>query len=411
MKQCYSFLFLTFCYLIAIGQDNLTQDNNGIIVRNTNDVIQWLDNYGTCDHNKLSSQDDDNNLFLTCKELSLNQLERNLLNLVELQLIEEYDDVLVSEVVPDAYFIIEDNRIGVCDHEGNVLVPPVDGFPATYTQADPTFRMGSTIPWFIQQDIAVMGAAKKKFWGRWKTGSFKAILRRENLHIDVPYGEYDDIGWSVNGVFMYYVTIYDQNGEKWGALDVDGNILVPCEYKSLLFDKKNNIYGSNDQIMNDIFEKTFEEMLKQRDKMERLKLRQEREKRREESMKQLCATIERIGQGFIALGSSIQAVQTIRNNGNGSFTAGGGTLQIQYSNWEKRAKMNYESLTNTGTNYKKNGNDVAGTNGQSLSPTNYVQQKALLREAQRQMASIRQQASSKGIHINQSKWETVTVSY
>lgn len=411
MKQIYSFLFLMFCYLVAMGQDDLTQDDNGIIVRNTNDVIQWLDNYGKCDHNKLSSQDDDNNAFLTAKELSLNTLDKDLLNLVELQLIEEYDDVLVSELVPSAYFIIENNRIGVCDHEGNVLVPPVDGYPYTSSKEELIFRVGSTIPWHEQKELVFTGASKKDFWGKWAAGSFKAVLRMADLHEDIPYGEYDNISWTVNGEFYYYVTIFAPDGEKWGALNQNGEIVVPCEFKSIQFDKKNRIYGSNDKEMNEIFEATLEKMEKQKDKMARLKARQERNERRQQSMQQLAATIENIGQGFIALGNAVQAVQTIRNNGNGSFSAGGGSLQIQYSNWEKRAQKNYESLTNTGTKYKKNGSDVAGTNGQSLSPTNYVQQKALLREAQRQMANIRHKASSKGIHINQSKWETVTVSY
>ncbi len=85
--------------------------------------------------------------------------------------------------------------------------------------------------------------------------------------------------------------------------------------------------------------------------------------------------------------------------------------KVMYTKWENRAKANYNSLTNLGTKIEENGKDVNGTTGQSMGTGNYIRQKQALREAQRQMMSIRQKANKMGINIPQSHWETVSVSY
>lgn len=99
------------------------------------------------------------------------------------------------------------------------------------------------------------------------------------------------------------------------------------------------------------------------------------------------------------------------SSSSSSSSGSGSSLKMQYEQWERRAKSNYESLTNTGTRTKRNGTDVSGTNGQSLNTGNYTRQKQLLREAQKEMRSIRQKAREQGITIPQSTYETVTVSY
>ena len=87
------------------------------------------------------------------------------------------------------------------------------------------------------------------------------------------------------------------------------------------------------------------------------------------------------------------------------------SLQSQYMQWERRAIANYNSLTNLGTRVKKNGEDVGGTNGQSISGGNYVMQKKALREAQNEMKKIRTKAIRQGINIQQSRYETIEVTY
>ena len=85
--------------------------------------------------------------------------------------------------------------------------------------------------------------------------------------------------------------------------------------------------------------------------------------------------------------------------------------QEQYNNWERRAQGAYESLTLLGSRTKRNGSEVSGSTGQSMSGSNYTRQKKCLRDAQTQMRSIRQKARRDGVNITQSHWETVTVSY
>lgn len=85
--------------------------------------------------------------------------------------------------------------------------------------------------------------------------------------------------------------------------------------------------------------------------------------------------------------------------------------QNQYDNWERRAQSAYNSLTNLGSRYKENGREKSGSTHQSMSSSNYVQQKKSLRTAQSEMKSIRQKARRDGVTINQSHWETVSVSY
>lgn len=98
-------------------------------------------------------------------------------------------------------------------------------------------------------------------------------------------------------------------------------------------------------------------------------------------------------------------------NSDGSISANGGNYVTMYANWERRAKANYESLTNLGYSVTKDGKNVSGNSGQGSSPSNFVRQKQLLREAQKEMACIRQKAAKAGITINQSEYETISVSY
>lgn len=83
----------------------------------------------------------------------------------------------------------------------------------------------------------------------------------------------------------------------------------------------------------------------------------------------------------------------------------------QYSNWERRAKSAYESLTNLGSRTKVNGKESKGSTGQSMSSSNYTRQKKVLRDAQSEMRKIRQDARKAGVTINESHWESVSVSY
>lgn len=91
-------------------------------------------------------------------------------------------------------------------------------------------------------------------------------------------------------------------------------------------------------------------------------------------------------------------------------SVGGGNYQAQYDNWARIAEKHYNSLTNLG--YSSSGSGGRrGNSGQGASGGNYVRQKKALREAQREMRKIRQQARRAGVNIIESEYENASVSY
>ena len=97
---------------------------------------------------------------------------------------------------------------------------------------------------------------------------------------------------------------------------------------------------------------------------------------------------------------------------SGSSSGGSGfDYQAAYDRWERVAKGHYESLTLLGGSHTDKSGNHSGSAGQGMSGSNYVSMKKNLRDAQREMKHLRMEASSKGIKIQQSKWETATVSY
>ena len=82
-----------------------------------------------------------------------------------------------------------------------------------------------------------------------------------------------------------------------------------------------------------------------------------------------------------------------------------------YKRWERNAESCYNSLTSTGTRYKDKDNNRKGSANGTWGGANYTMMKSNLREAQREMRKVREEARRKGISISQSKWETATVSY
>ena len=112
-------------------------------------------------------------------------------------------------------------------------------------------------------------------------------------------------------------------------------------------------------------------------------------------------------------GSSAAAFQPTATSGStvGSSGSNAANLETMYRKWENNARSAYNSLTNLGTKTKKNGKDAGGSTGQSMSSSNYTSMKSSLREAQREMASIRRKAASQGVTIIKSEYEDIQVSY
>ena len=85
--------------------------------------------------------------------------------------------------------------------------------------------------------------------------------------------------------------------------------------------------------------------------------------------------------------------------------------KTQYSNWERRAEQNYNSITNLGMRAKNKQGDRSGSAMESMSGGNYTLMKKAFRDAQREMRNIRSKAARNGVSIPHSKWETATISY
>lgn len=111
------------------------------------------------------------------------------------------------------------------------------------------------------------------------------------------------------------------------------------------------------------------------------------------------------GDLYTATGTGLYGENDKKGGGNAAF------YNSNYQRWERRAESVYNSLTLLGTKVKdKNGNRSGSTNA-SWNSANYTSLKRNLREAQREMQKTRTEARRNGVTIQQSKWETATVSY
>lgn len=77
-----------------------------------------------------------------------------------------------------------------------------------------------------------------------------------------------------------------------------------------------------------------------------------------------------------------------------------------YSEMERQAERDYNSLTNLGAQYQHNGH-MEGTTGRD--DVYVAQQKSLFRQKQHEMRNLRHEAATKGIQISPSHWENAVV--
>ena len=132
----------------------------------------------------------------------------------------------------------------------------------------------------------------------------------------------------------------------------------------------------------------------------------------------LNAVADALNSVATALGGDASAnYSTMQSSGFANWgdlsagSAGGGEYEAQYRNWERRAKANYESLTNLGYRTTKDGKAKSGGAAGKVSGGNYVAQKRMLCEAQNEMSKIRQKAAKAGVTIRPSEYESVTVNF
>lgn len=109
-------------------------------------------------------------------------------------------------------------------------------------------------------------------------------------------------------------------------------------------------------------------------------------------------------------GNSSTSETMMSSSSSTNYSSSSTNYEAQYRQWEKRAESHYNSLTNIGLSVESK-KAAAGSTMGSMNGGNYVSMKKSLREAQKQMKSIRTRAAKDGVIIPQSKWETATVSY
>ena len=174
-------------------------------------------------------------------------------NLIEINLLEQYEDVRVNKINRQYYIFDSIGNIGLANADGEVLVPPIEGKVDFY---DMLILLGEETDEFdivtINQysgkkelneirDRAEMNKLKKTGYS---LGLCKAVVKCETVtnkvNIAIPYNKYDYISVvpkSVSNVWGFYVCIIDDsNNILWGYCDKDGNEIIPCEYRSIYYD-------------------------------------------------------------------------------------------------------------------------------------------------------------------------------
>lgn len=117
--------------------------------------------------------------------------------------------------------------------------------------------------------------------------------------------------------------------------------------------------------------------------------------------------VDRGSQSNYGSNNSYSSNSSSQNNSRRGSTF---DYESQYRRYERLAESHYNSLTALGNQYRNNNGDISGTTGnRSNIGGNITTLKTNLRQAQKDMARIRNEAAREGVHISQSRWETVSV--
>lgn len=344
--------------------------------------------------------------------VSLKDLSSSVLNETENELINTYSDVAFcfnGNKVHCCYWVKDDyGRIGLVKFDGSVLVPPLKGNILQGTHPDRVVVGEETVNpniWLEEYHSRLT-----TFSGR-GLGHFAAVVDdikdEKKIRATIPAGKYDDIMIGIKGSSTYYFVAKLIDGEmKWGVVDKNDKELMPIEAKGI-YKKK----GAASWLYGNVGGKWVASETMDMSQIENM-VRNE-EIMAQQRKEQLAETLTALGGTLQNTAVSIEQIQqsTGGSDSYSSTVGGGNSLESQYKLWENRAKKNYESLTNLGGKVKKGGKDVGGSTGQSMSSSNYTEQKRLLREAQSEMEKIRKKASKQGIKIKKSEYEDVKVKY
>lgn len=361
------------------------------------------------------------------KEVSLKNQFKNGVSTTELEdsLLARFDNVVINSNFPKCYFLIDGDNIGICKLDGTIVVPPCPGVPRKIKSVG-GLRVGDT---YSFEDIYQYFVGRIGSKARGVGGCITALLDENTLDPIIPVGRYTYILFTTKGMkSYYYVAKHSEEGLLWGCVDSKGNEMVPCEYSSIKLEG-GKFVGDNSVNMWIKMASLKKDIANYNTKLNNAEMI---------FVEKVGDILSTVGNGIIKLDAAMReygVYEMIANSnmyGNlnylstlsvpsssgqisgmdGNKDRSSRNYQSMYDNWERRAEKNYNSITVAGTRAtnKKTG-EKSGSTGGSMSSNTYVQMKKSFREAQRQMRQIREKAAGEGIVINQSKWETASISY
>lgn len=335
------------------------------------------------------------------------------LNDIEKALLDSFDDVILSNKVPNAYFVIDksDNvRIGLFSLDGKMQVPPVYGC-IRYITSFNCIMVGDTGDWSEYEDYFNYRIGKAS---RSCAGCFMAVINSNTMTPDIPFKINQRIYFTLKGLHRYFYVehINDDSNNTWGAYDKNGNILVVPKYKSVTL-KNKEFVGDDSRTMADVLKEANRSLAKHK---------YNRENRAVILGQSTLKVLKNIGEGLLQFGefivdsgicdvildmasnlagdysSSSSSYSNLSNSYQQSFSSatdnqGSNRDYLQeYNKWKQHAENAYNSLTKV-----------------SISASDYQARKKLLRQAQQMMIKIRQEALNHGITIKPSEMETAQV--
>lgn len=188
--------------------------------------------------------DEERRVFNVFGEFSLKNYPDK--NLIELNLLEQYEDVRVNKINREYYIFDSIGNIGLANVDGEVVVPPVEG----NVRSDGTYIfLGEVTDDFERFYPQFAANANNIVLGNIELskGLFKAVAKREALvnkfHVIIPYDKYDYISLvpklssATLAIHGFCVGKIDKNNNiLWGFCDEDGNEIIPCEYTGIFYD-------------------------------------------------------------------------------------------------------------------------------------------------------------------------------
>lgn len=190
------------------------------------------------------------NKLSTSKAISLkNSTYKDIpFNIIESTLIQNYDDVIISDALHNGYFVKLDNCFGLYDLSGNIIVPPIPGFPRIVPGTG-TIYMGDIAP-IREWEVYICNASGKA--RRAYSGTFGTVIDKETLNPIIPLGKFDGIHFTMKGISTYfYVSRLVGEEVLWGVYSKKGEELVPCIYSYVRLEKGEYV-GDNSKKMEDV---------------------------------------------------------------------------------------------------------------------------------------------------------------